>query len=623
MRQANSRRDCSRKRLNQGYKVLKIRAEKKEEMFYAVVLSFCADKCIPPDGYEQFADVGENDAHIGKEIFFVNITGDASEVTLIADYNEYFAFNTTTRAVWVNGTIDAETSTTEKLIIQCRNIGSAGFVKITVIISIKDVNDNPPVFTSDVYTIRLGEMTEVGTRLDSTISATDADIGSGVKLLYYSVVPGPYSNSVVNIRPAIAAYDPDRSLNVKVEYSFHDPKGVNGELLAIDRDTAVVTLTNTPTSQEIYLLLQATQTDNPSRYGVALLAVQVQGPNVNAPVFSRDQVQVMRTEAFPVGEVIATAVASDPDPGSIVTYSLDEASKGMFNLDENTGDITLSTGLNYEDKAEHVLTVTASDGALQSTGQVIIRVVRVNKPPVILTSGPDLNVSAPRRTGVMVVDIDVRDDDGGSTGLSYQLLTHSNLFAINNLGQITVTASKDDLELEVYQVAVLVQDNGQPTHSAATAVTVNFPKFEAPVATAQMAESDSLLPLILGAVAAVLLVIVVILTVYICKRRLRDKEHLDRAKKQLPSQDAKALAFKQQGTLGKQARANIEFGEDRSDGDTAIQENPLNSASKGGYYNFGQVSDTDTEVDMTEIQVSNTNHDGYMIVKFMVVTRIK
>ena len=81
-----------------------------------------------------------------------------------------------------------------------------------------------------------------------------------------------------------------------------------------------------------------------------------------------------------------------------------------------------------------------------------------------------------------------------------------------------MTASPDDLEHDVYQVAVIVQDNGQPSHSAITAVTVNFPKILTPLVGAQMAESDDILPMVLGAVAAVLLIILIILIVYICKR---------------------------------------------------------------------------------------------------------
>ncbi|RUS85285.1 hypothetical protein EGW08_006932, partial [Elysia chlorotica] len=279
-----------------------------------------------------------------------------------------------------------------------------------------------------------------------------------------------------------------------------------------------------------------------------------------------------------------------------------------FSIDGNTGDITLTSSLDFSEKPEHVITVTASDGDLESTGVVTIQVVPINnKPPVILTSASDLNASISRRTGTLVADIDAKDDDAGGTVLSYSLLTHSNLFAIDNQGRITVTGSEDDLTQDVYQVAVIVQDDGVPRYSTAAAVTVNFPKLEAPVVAAQMEKSDSILPLILGAVAAVLLIVIIILIVYICKRRSRDKEHLDRAKKQQPSHDAKALAFKKQGTLGKQARVNIEFGEEPSDGDTTVQENPLSRASKGGYYNFGQVySDTDTEVDMNEIQVETS-----------------
>ncbi|GFO35875.1 protocadherin fat 4-like [Plakobranchus ocellatus] len=760
------------------------------------------DLCKPSSGYDNFQRLNENDAEIGKEIFFLDIPGNASQVTLSSGYNEFIALNTTSRWVWINGTIDADTmERAQELTIVCREVDFPGSVELLVSILVMDYNDNKPNFTSDEYTLVIGEMTEVMTVIDAGISSTDADIDFLNRQITYAILPGPYSmtevmtvidagisstdadidflnrqityailpgpysdyftlgvlsqatltlikpldfetlprlnitliawfkkgskrfgflyiaspqqgdlrlsgcpsgqvagglartrdrrvpvdlradslghrerktngptlndtcfvdiivededdqnplfnssvyeafiadtatlNSVVTIQPEIAAYDPDITLNATILYSFREAiyqreqfqtpipetdvgqpftsaqNSQSKELLTIDPFTAEVRLSSMPTSRETYLMLQATQEDNPSRYAVALLTLIVQGSNVNAPVFTRPSVQqsLVRSEAFPVGSVIATVLATDADRGSIIKYSLDEASKSSFSLNENTGDITLTSALSYQEKPQHILKVTASDGAFQTTGQVTIRVSPVNnKPPVILNS--DLNVSIDRQTGASVIDIIAEDNDEGVTVLSYEILTHANLFAVDSQGRVTVSGKSEDLEQSEYQVAVLVSDNGQPSHSTAAVVKVSFPKQSPPLVGAQMAESDSLWPMILGAVAAVLLVIVIILAVYICRRRLRDKEHLDRAKKQQPSQDAKALAFKQQGTLGRQARANIEFGEDPLDGDTTIQENPLNSAAKGGYYNFGHVySDTDTEVDMNEIHVETS-----------------
>ncbi|KAK3734091.1 hypothetical protein RRG08_000007 [Elysia crispata] len=666
--------------------------------------------CKPRGGYTLSASVSESTAEPGQKILTVDIPGNTSEVTLTANFNEFFAFNSTTREVLIIGTIDAETMKDfYRFNIECQELlFPFSTTKLFVFISIGNANDNSPVFTRDVYTMSIGELTEVNYQLQTPVLATDAD---NLDDISYKMLSGPYAdyfslgdrrpiltllkpldyeklttfnltiaawntqvgvsgfelnatcvlqivvededdqfpmfnndvyqayindtlalNSVVSVRPAISAYDPDKTINSTIVYSFHGvkyeleslktlfpetdvgqpftsgPNSQSGDVLTIDPVTAELRLTNRPMSRQLVFLIQATQLDDPMRYGVALLSLQVQGQNVYAPVFSRDDIQVMRTEAFPVGEVIATVQASDLDPGAIVTYSIDEASEASFSVNDNTGDITLISSLDYAKKSQHIITITASDGDLESTGQVTIQVAPINNhPPVIITSSADLYVSIPRRTGIRVADIAARGNNGVVTGLSFKLLTHSNLFAINNQGNITVAASEDDLTLDVYQVAVIVQDNGEPSLSTATVVTINFPKLETPVVAAQMTETDSLLPMILGAVAAVLLIVVIILIVYICKRRSRDKEHLDRAKKQQPSQDAKALAFKKQGTLGKQARVNIEFGEDPSDGETTVQENPLNRASKGGYYNFGQsYSDIDTEVDMNEIQVETS-----------------
>ncbi|XP_012943771.1 cadherin EGF LAG seven-pass G-type receptor 2 [Aplysia californica] len=481
--------------------------------------------------------------------------------------------------------------------------GSKGVFNTTcqVVITVEDQDDQNPVFNSSIYR---GVITSQATM-----------------------------HSVININPPIYAHDPDVTISEKIVYSFHgavyhytqwqplitpetdvgaqSTSGQDGDILEIDPNTGVVTLISRPLSDQVYLLVQATQVDTPSRYGVALLAVEVQGTNVNAPIFSRETYAVVVTEVFPVEKVVTMVIATDPDPGSIVTYSLTDSS-GTFRIKERSGDVVLIKQLSYAAKAQYVLTVTASDGTMRSSTTLTVTVWPVNnKPPVVKTPVSDLNVSLTRREkGDAVVTLRAEDEDKGTTVLSFRLLTFTDLFAINQSGVVSVRAEEDQLSLQSYPITVVVSDGGVPSYDTPVIVTVNFPPPER-VAAASMADTDNILPIVLGVLAAFFFIIIVIMLVYLLRRRFRDKEHLDRVKRQNPSRDPKALTFKQkQGTVGKKAanRVKIDFRDELSEGETTVQENPL-SNTKNTYFNFGQLhSDSETDVynESDDIQVETS-----------------
>ena len=80
-----------------------------------------------------------------------------------------------------------------------------------------------------------------------------------------------------------------------------------------------------------------------------------------------------------------TVAATDAD-GNVVTYSITGGNAdGIFTIDANTGAISIAAGktLDYESAAQHVLTVTASDGTSSDTGTVTVNVNNLNdNPPV-------------------------------------------------------------------------------------------------------------------------------------------------------------------------------------------------------------------------------------------------
>jgi len=93
---------------------------------------------------------------------------------------------------------------------------------------------------------------------------------------------------------------------------------------------------------------------------------------------------------LPVGYVVTQVSANDVDLGSAISYSLvavdDDSSSSSnsaacrrcFAIDRYSGVITLTGPLDYEDCAEHVLVVAASDSLHQTTGEVVVTVLDVN-----------------------------------------------------------------------------------------------------------------------------------------------------------------------------------------------------------------------------------------------------
>ncbi|KAH9487906.1 hypothetical protein Btru_067430 [Bulinus truncatus] len=684
-------------------------------------------------------------------------------------FNEYFSLvQTISTDLLLVKKLDYKTVSQMNLTIMAKDNPRTGVQfnsTCLLIINIKDEDDQNPVFNASIY--------------------------RGI------VSSNATSGSVIPITPTIYAYDPDIGIHANVTYSFHDSTGQSNSILDIDPLTAVVRLKFKPVKAEVYLLIQATQVDNPSRYGVALLTIQVQGSNVNAPVFTRSSYNVVITESFPKGEVVTTVVASDADIGSIIIYRLDDPTS-HFSINNKTGDIILIKDLGYANKSKYTLQVTASDGIWQTNATLIINIWPSNRnPPQILTSVN--SVDAQRIKGYFIIKIEANYTDIG-TKLSFKLMTFTDLFSIDQTGQIMITAEPLMLIYNTYPLTVVVSDNGQPNYESSVVITVNFPaisnalmfsktyynvvitetfpkgqivttviaissnpstsivyslddpsghfsinaktgdiilsqelsyknkslyemnvtaidgkietsallvisiwavnryppqilttthqvnaqrnkgdiiiRIEAndsdagnslsyklltfndlfsisqqgdimitadadkyindsyaltvvvsdggvlesvavitvqfPARTAALvarAEIDNTAAIVLGVLAGVFLIIIIALVVFICRRRLMDKEHLDRAKKPVTTNDTKGLAFRQkQGTFGRQAKINMSFIEDI---DSNVQENPLNVSNKGDYYNFVQNDQDSENYDVQKNSFKNLNNGAY------------
>lgn len=99
------------------------------------------------------------------------------------------------------------------------------------------------------------------------------------------------------------------------------------------------------------------------------------------------------------------------------------------------------------------------------------------------------------------------------------ILYISSLFAINAQGELRISANQDNLTENQYDVVVIVTDNGVPSRQSSAVVKVKFPPLNPTIGNVTMKEAGSdVVSICLGVVAATLLIIVIILTVYIVRR---------------------------------------------------------------------------------------------------------
>jgi peptidoglycan hydrolase-like protein with peptidoglycan-binding domain len=183
------------------------------------------------------------------------------------------------------------------------------------------------------------------------------------------------------------------------------------------------------------------------------------------------------------GTLVATLLASDPDAGERLRYSLTEDAGGRFVIDAETGAISVAEGsvFDHDEAASHDerLTVAVTDETLAPTG-------------IALTDG---TVAENAEAGTLVARISASDPDApdASGRVTYRLTEDSGgRFVIDpETGAISVAEGASfDFEAEAsHQLLVQVTDSGGLSHEEAMAIVVTDAN-EAPSAQAASFELD-------------------------------------------------------------------------------------------------------------------------------------
>ncbi len=219
------------------------------------------------------------------------------------------------------------------------------------------------------------------------------------------------------------------------------------------------------------------------------IAVTINILNVNeAPEFAAGSPTTHTVaENTAAGENIGTAYSATDVDGDTLTYSLSGQDAAAFGIDTATGQLKTSAALDYETKTIYSVTITVSDGKLNTSITVTINVTDVDELPTdpqevedvsannapVFTDGETATRTVVENTSSgVVIGLAVSATDADNDTLTYTLDgTDASAFDIDGLtGQLKTKAALDYETKTTYTVTITASDGSL---TATIEVTIN------------------------------------------------------------------------------------------------------------------------------------------------------
>ncbi|XP_024082045.1 fat-like cadherin-related tumor suppressor homolog [Cimex lectularius] len=355
----------------------------------------------------------------------------------------------------------------------------------TMVISVLDVNDNPPIFPKKVYSVKIPENIQINVEI-LKLEAFSADIGLNAEI-FYSIVNG----------------------NDDGKFSLDPKSGILSAVQFLDYELV-----------KTYLLtVEATDRGEPPLSSQALVNITVIDSNDNIPIFMQIIYTTSVYENVNVGSTILQILATDVDSGDNgrIVYSIENGDiHHQFTVDPVNGYITVSKPLDREKISNYKLSVKATDlgkPPLSTAVTVNIEILDINDNPPLFSK---LNYSAiiqeGKAGGWSIIKLSVTDSDSGNNSGPYRFdIIEGNedkLFKISSDGTIRTVQRLAHHAQHVFHLKIRVFDSGVPPFFSDAAVTIRvveesqFPPSLTPKDVIVLSYEDNLKSCSLGQVHA-------------------------------------------------------------------------------------------------------------------------
>uniref|UniRef100_A0A2K5L1I2 Protocadherin Fat 4 n=1 Tax=Cercocebus atys TaxID=9531 RepID=A0A2K5L1I2_CERAT len=400
-----------------------------------------------PEGYD--VSVVEN-APTGTELLMLRATdgdlGDNGTVRFSLQEAETdrrsFRLDPVSGRLSTISSLDREDQAFYSLLVLATDLGSPPQSSMTRInVSLLDINDNSPVFYPVQYFAHIKE-NEPGGSYITTVSATDPDLGSN-GTVKYSISAGDRSRFQVNAQ-----------------------SGVISTRMALDREEKTA----------YQLQIVATDGGNLQSPNQAIVTITVLDTQDNPPVFSQVAYSFVVFENVALGYHVGSVSASTMDLNCNISYLITTGDqKGMFAINQVTGQLTTANVIDREEQSFYQLKVVASGGTVTGDTMVNITVKDLNdNSPHFLQAIESVNVVENWQAGHSIFQAKAVDPDEGVNGIVLYSLKQNpkNLFAVNEKNGTISLLGPLDVQAGSYQIEILASDMGVPQLSSSVILTV-------------------------------------------------------------------------------------------------------------------------------------------------------
>uniref|UniRef100_A0A2K5Q1K7 FAT atypical cadherin 4 n=1 Tax=Cebus imitator TaxID=2715852 RepID=A0A2K5Q1K7_CEBIM len=388
------------------------------------------------------------DAPTGTDVLLVNASdADASTnaVIRIIGGNSQFTINPSTGQIITSALLDRETKDNYTLVVVCSDAGSPEPLSssTSVLVTVTDVNDNPPRFQHHPYVTHIPSPTLPGSFVFA-VTVTDADIGPNSELHYSLSGRNSEKFHIDPLRGAIMAAAPLNGAS-EVTFSVHVKDG--GSFPKTDSTTVTVRFVN-----------------------------KADFPKVRA----KEQT-FMFPESQPVSSLVTTITGSSLR-GEPMSYYIASGNLGStFQIDQLTGQVSISQPLDFEKIQKYVIWIEARDGGFppfSSYEKLDITVLDVNDNAPIFKEDPFVSEILENLSPRKVLTVSAMDKDSGPNGqLDYEIVNGNmeNSFSINHAtGEIRSIRPLDREKVSHYILTIKSSDKGSPSQSTSVKVMINI-----------------------------------------------------------------------------------------------------------------------------------------------------
>ncbi|XP_072001841.1 protocadherin alpha-8-like isoform X11 [Engystomops pustulosus] len=368
-----------------------------------------------------------------------------------------FSLNSQSGEIKLKETLDFETTKRYELQVDAFDNGDQPMVgHCKVLVTVIDVNDNPPEITLTSLSIPIPEDSPQGTTI-----------------------------------AIISVYDKDSGLNGKVncKISKNMPFRINPAFMG-DFSLTVDAPLDREFKSKYEITITATDEGSPPMLVSKTLELDISDINDNSPYFLKSSDTLVIKENNPPGSQIYTVSAFDPDVGqnSFISYSIfDSRVDGIpissyLSINPENGKLFALVSFDHEQVTYFQCHMKATDAGLPPLSSslilnIFIEDINDNAPSFFLYES---SVKTPKsaQPGQPVVKVKAMDlDSGYNAWLSYSFKDMSPKipFSISQqTGEINVKRFFMDSDGQEYKLTVVARDHGEPAMTAVAQVFVSL-----------------------------------------------------------------------------------------------------------------------------------------------------